>query len=235
MPDLSNNLLQGIGDMSPFFVPFVVIAASIAGSIHCVGMCGGLALAASAHNKRGLFVYHIGRFFGYFCMGALAGLLGAEFIHSEMKYLSFASTFILGITFLIIGFRIIKDGQLHIKQPYFLRLFYQKKVGHLLESKASPRISGFLIGLLSPLLPCGWLYGFILIAVATHNPLWGGILLTSFWLGTIPALSGISYLAKKPIKFLNYKAKIFVGIFLIFIGISSVIIKLTTIGPSCCH
>lgn len=235
MPDLSNSLIQGIGEMSPFFVPFVIIAASLVGSIHCVGMCGGLALAASAHSKAGMIAYHIGRFCGYCSIGALAGLLGAEFIHSEIKYLSFASTFVLGITFLIIGLRIIKDGQLHIKQPYLLRLFYQKNVGHLLESKASPKISGFLIGILSPLLPCGWLYGFILIAIATHNPLWGGILLASFWLGTIPALSGISYLAKQPIKLLNTKAKVFVGIFLIFIGISSVVIKLTGMSSNCCH
>ncbi|OHB74110.1 MAG: hypothetical protein A2W17_03375 [Planctomycetes bacterium RBG_16_41_13] len=235
MPDLSNNIIQHIGEMSPFFVPFAVIAASLIGSVHCVGMCGGLALAASAHSKAGLISYHIGRFLGYFCIGSLAGLLGSKFIHSEMKYLSFVSTILLGITFFIIGFRILKEGNLHIKQPYFLRLFYQKRVGRLLEVRVSPKRTGFLIGVLSPLLPCGWLYGFILIAVATHNPLWGGILLFSFWLGTIPALSGISYLAKKPIQLLNNKAKAFVGVFLIFVGISSVIVKLTGMNSNCCH
>lgn len=75
MPDLSNNIIQRIGEMSPFFVPFAVIAASLIGSVHCVGMCGGLALAASAHSKAGLISYHIGRFLGYFALVPWRGFL----------------------------------------------------------------------------------------------------------------------------------------------------------------
>ncbi|MHC4140188.1 MAG: sulfite exporter TauE/SafE family protein, partial [Planctomycetota bacterium] len=189
--DLSNNIINRINDMLPVMVPFAIIAASIIGSIHCVGMCGALAMTAGAQSRKGLVYYHLGRLLGYFSVGALAGFLGSEFINSEMKYISLVSTVFLSVSFLVIGFNIIKKGQLHIKQPAFLKLFYQNRVGRILESKTSHSVSSFLIGLLSPLLPCGWLYGFILIAVATNNPLWGGILLTSFWIGTLPALSGI--------------------------------------------
>jgi sulfite exporter TauE/SafE len=221
--------------MLPIMVPFAIIAASIIGSIHCVGMCGALALTASAQSRKGLINYHLGRFLGYFCVGALAGFLGAEFINSEMKYISLISSIFLGVSFLIVGFSIIKKGQLHIKQPDFLKLFYQRKIGKLLENKTSHSVSSFLIGLLSPLLPCGWLYGFILVAVATNNALWGGILLTSFWIGTLPALSGISLLARKPIKFFNGKAAIFFGILLMFIGFSSLILKLSSLATRHCH
>jgi len=233
--DLSNQLINRIGDMMPVMVPFAVIAASIIGSIHCVGMCGALALTAGAQSKMGLVNYHLGRLLGYFCVGVLAGFLGSEFINSEMKYISIISTVFLGISFLIIGFSIIRKGQFHIKQPDFLKLFYQRRVGRLLESKVSHSVSSFLIGLLSPLLPCGWLYGFILIAVATNNALWGGVLLTSFWIGTLPALSGISLLAGKPIKFFNSKSTVFLGIFLMFIGFSSLILKLSSLAAKHCH
>jgi hypothetical protein len=129
----------------------------------------------------------------------------------------------------------MRKGQVHIRQPDFLKLFYQRRVGRLLESKASHSVSSFLIGLLSPLLPCGWLYGFILIAVATNNALWGGILLTSFWIGTLPALSGISLLASKPIEFFKSKATVFLGIFLMFIGFSSLLLKLSGLAVKHCH
>jgi hypothetical protein len=222
--------------MMPVMVPFAIIAASIIGSIHCVGMCGALAMTAGAQSRKGLAYYHLGRLLGYFSVGALAGFLGSEFINSEMKYISLISTVFLSVSFLVIGFSIIKKGQLHIKQPAFLKLFYQNRVGRILESKTSHSVSSFLIGLLSPLLPCGWLYGFILIAVATNNPLWGGILLTSFWIGTIPALSGISLLVKKPIKHFNGKASIFIGIFLMLIGLSSLVLKLTNLAADhYCH
>jgi len=234
--DLSNNILNKISDMLPVMVPFAIIAASIIGSIHCVGMCGALAMTAGAQSRKGLFNYHIGRLLGYFSVGALAGFLGSEFINSEMKYISLISSIFLGVSFFIIGFNVMRKGQLHIKQPAFLKLFYQNRVGRILESKISHSLSSFLIGLLSPLLPCGWLYGFILIAVATNNPLWGGILLTSFWIGTLPALSGISLLVKKPIKHFNGKASIFIGIFLMFIGLSSLVLKLSSLAAKhCCH
>ncbi len=233
--DLSNHLINRIGDILPIMVPFVIIAASMIGSIHCVGMCGALALTAGAQSKRGLINYHLGRFFGYFCVGALAGFLGSEFINSEMKYISLISSIFLGVSFLVIGFSIIRKGQIHIRQPDFLKLFYQRRVGRLLESNASHSVSSFLIGLLSPLLPCGWLYGFILVAVATNNAIWGGVLLTSFWLGTLPELSGISLLASKPIKFFKSKATVFLGIFLMFIGFSSLILKLSSLAVKHCH
>ena len=233
--DLSNQLINRLGDMMPVMVPFAVIAASIIGSIHCVGMCGALALTAGAHSRSGLINYHLGRLLGYLCVGTLAGFLGSEFINSEMKYISLISTVFLGVSFLVIGFSIMRKGQVHIRQPDFLKLFYQRRVGRLLESKASHSVSSFLIGLLSPLLPCGWLYGFILIAVATNNALWGGILLTSFWIGTLPALSGISLLASKPIEFFKSKATVFLGIFLMFIGFSSLLLKLSSLAVEHCH
>jgi hypothetical protein len=213
----------------------VVIVASIIGSIHCVGMCGPLALTASTQGRCGIAYYHLGRFLGYFCIGALAGFLGAEFVHSEMRYLSFISSVLIGVICLIAGFRIIKNGQLNLKQPHFLRQFYQKRVGKLMGGKTSRIVPSLLLGLLSPLLPCGWLYGFVLMAVATNSALWGGVLLTSFWLGTLPALSGIALLAKRPITYFHGKAPLFFGVILILMGFTSLVVKLKNLTTGVCH
>jgi sulfite exporter TauE/SafE len=40
-------------------------------------------------------------------------------------------------------------------------------------------------------MPCGWLYVFVIAAAGTANPLFGGLLMITFWLGTLPALGSL--------------------------------------------
>jgi sulfite exporter TauE/SafE len=44
------------------------------------------------------------------------------------------------------------------------------------------------MGLLTALLPCGWLYLFALAAAGAGNPLRGMVVMVAFWLGTLPVL-----------------------------------------------
>jgi sulfite exporter TauE/SafE len=46
-----------------------------------------------------------------------------------------------------------------------------------------------LIGMVSSLMPCGWLYAFVLAATGTGNPITGAVLMIAFWLGTVPILA----------------------------------------------
>ena len=59
-----------------------IFAASIAGSVHCVGMCGGLMLAATGTKLGAQAAYHLSRLLAYFSIGALSGFLGKQ-IFSE--------------------------------------------------------------------------------------------------------------------------------------------------------
>lgn len=59
---------------------------------------------------------------------------------------------------------------------------------------ATPRSAA--LGLATGLLPCGWLYAFVLAAVGTGSIWSGAALLLAFWLGTVPALLGIGSLAQ---------------------------------------
>ena len=58
----------------------------IAGSFHCVGMCGPIALALPLnHNSffskiSGAILYNFGRMFTYALLGGLFGLLGQSFV-----------------------------------------------------------------------------------------------------------------------------------------------------------
>ena len=51
------------------------LALGIAGSLHCVAMCGPLVLAAAPRGRRAAW-YHAGRWSVYVAMGVAAGALG---------------------------------------------------------------------------------------------------------------------------------------------------------------
>ena len=60
-----------------------ILTASLLGSLHCVGMCGGFATLAGAREDGGqgsgpVFAYHGARVAAYILLGAIAGALGAE-------------------------------------------------------------------------------------------------------------------------------------------------------------
>jgi sulfite exporter TauE/SafE len=45
------------------------------------------------------------------------------------------------------------------------------------------------IGLLTALLPCGWLYAFAFTAAGTGSPAWGAGVMATFWAGTVPLMA----------------------------------------------
>ena len=51
-----------------------------------------------------------------------------------------------------------------------------------------PVVRAALIGLLTTLLPCGWLYAFVITAAGTASPMYGGLTMVVFWLGTLPMM-----------------------------------------------
>ncbi|HVT82086.1 MAG TPA: sulfite exporter TauE/SafE family protein, partial [Phycisphaerae bacterium] len=44
-------------------------------------------------------------------------------------------------------------------------------------------------GLLTTLLPCGWLYAFVITAAGTAHAATGALVMAAFWVGTLPALT----------------------------------------------
>jgi len=49
----------------------------------------------------------------------------------------------------------------------------------------------WLVGVLTGLLPCGWLWAFVITAGGTADPVAGATVMAVFWLGTVPAMTGI--------------------------------------------
>lgn len=162
-----------IGLMAGFFV------AGFLGSWHCGVMCGPMACFLA--SKKQLIPYQFGRLLSYIIAGAFAGAL-SQFLLKSYDWLKYISITVLSI--LLITNYLSQNHQ--IKIPKFLNGLYFKN-----------KENGFMLGLLSFLLPCGWLYSFILSAMASKSAFAGALVMFIFWLSTLPALSAAQILLKK--------------------------------------
>jgi sulfite exporter TauE/SafE len=176
---------------------FIPIAFSIGfvGSLHCVGMCGPIALALPVHGKgmfarlTGSFSYNTGRIITYSLLGIMFGLLGKGFvIAGYQQWLSLGVGIAILIAYLVPVVVKEKIGMTRIMLPVVM------KVKSLLGSFLQQRTPGsFLItGILNGLLPCGLVYLAVAGAIATGNVAKSSLFMALFGLGTIPAMLGVA-------------------------------------------
>jgi len=176
-----------------------VFAASLVGSLHCAGMCGGIVALCS---RRGAGVvdqlcYHGARGLTYTLVGALAGGLGSVFaIGGRLLGLQRAVAVVAGVALIGAGAYTLWRAAGGRAPRLLTRLVprLQAGVGKAVAAGADlpPRTYAALLGLLTPLLPCGWLYVFALAAAGTASPLSGAAVMATFWLGTVPILFALA-------------------------------------------
>lgn len=165
------------------------------GSPHCLGMCGGLVAAfglsmkdASPAKKRGLIAtYHLGRLLSYASLGLIAGLIGTTVL-APLMVGNNIPRILLGLVLVFVGMTMLGAPFLSKLERFGMRFWQflgplRQKVFPL---NTFPR--ALTAGLLWGFLPCGLVYGALLIAVVGHDPLTGAVLMFAFGLGTVPML-----------------------------------------------
>ena len=188
---------------------FAVLSASLLGSLHCAGMCGGLMFFALGSDQettgrartRLQCAYHGGRMLTYTVLGMGAGAIG-QAIDFGGSYLGLQRAAAVFAGLMMIGFGVITLARLrgariaHVKVPSTLRHGVEK--AQRAAFTLTPFKRALSIGLLTTLLPCGWLYAYAFIAAGTASPLWGGLTMIVFWVGTLPVMvslgAGIQFL-----------------------------------------
>jgi hypothetical protein len=175
-----------------------VLAASLVGSLHCVGMCGGfVAFYTSAGGRRpglGHAAYNFGRLAAYASLGALAGALGRALdLAAAPAGIQRGAAVLAGVLIALWGTRTLLETAgvrvARLEPPAALRGAIARGVAAV--AAQPPVTRAIVIGLLTGLLPCGWLYAFIATAAGTGDPLRGAGLMVVFWLGTLPAMAGL--------------------------------------------
>lgn len=177
--------------------------AGLAGSGHCLGMCGGilaaLAVASPADSVGQRFrlnlAYHIGRITTYTLLGLLAGTVSQAALFTTLKphfYWLFAAAnlmiIIIGLA-TASGIRRLSLASLDGAGWGFMSGFIGRASG-----QATPR-AFLMAGLVMGLLPCGLIYGVLIAATTGGSWLLGGGMMLAFGLGTLPALLAFGQVA----------------------------------------
>jgi len=158
------------------------VAALVAGlitSVHCAGMCGPLTCAALPRPSA---AYHAGRFASYGLIGASCGALGQR----PLDWLSHSPLAVLPWFLVAVLLAMAFGIKPRLPQPAFLRLAFAR--WRLLAANRPLWQRGALIGLMTPLLPCGPLYLMFGACLLTGSALKGLEFAMAFALGTIPLL-----------------------------------------------
>lgn len=168
--------------------PGAAFVAGLVTSLHCAGMCGPLACGLMpvkgdrADPNTVTTVYHVTRLAGYALLGGLAGALGS----APLALLS--TTALRGLPWLLVLFFVALALRWDRRLP---------KVAAL--NRGLWRLQGWLrgrsrveaaavVGLATPLLPCGPLYFLVTLAMFSGSAVHGVETLLAFGLGTVPLL-----------------------------------------------
>ncbi|NJC25580.1 sulfite exporter TauE/SafE family protein [Neolewinella antarctica] len=168
--------------------PEIIAAFSLGllGSLHCVGMCGPLMLAAGAGRAwKSAVAYQTGRISVYASMGFLLGSLGLGMaMWNAQSVLSLVAGSLL-IACAVVG---LDPGNVLARQPAFTR--FQVRLRSKVQSLFARTgwRARFALGCCNGLLPCGLVYVAILGAAGAGGPVAGAGFMLSFGLGTLPLL-----------------------------------------------
>ena len=164
------------------------------GSLHCVGMCGPLALALpvqylyKSQRTFAIILYQAGRVITYATLGLVFGLAGRQvYLAGFQQWFSMGMGML--IIFLLIQYCIFRRNV----RPALLNNFYlgvQRVMIKILKTRGA---SSFLFfGMANGLLPCGMVYIALagaLVTTAVHQSV---LFMAMFGLGTVPAMIAIS-------------------------------------------
>lgn len=176
--------------MEVYFLSALLLG--FAGNIHCLGMCGPLAMALPVHNQgrsykiMGLISYNLGRVLMYGLLGLLFGFLGKGLVIAGFqRYLS------VGSGILIILFVLFPNVFTRFQYTGWFILL-KNSMSKFIKKKGMMAL--FTLGWLNGLLPCGLLYMALTAALASGNPANASFFMILFGVATVPGLISLGFL-----------------------------------------
>jgi sulfite exporter TauE/SafE len=209
--------------------------AGLLGSAHCLGMCSGIsglfavgATVASFRSQVPLAIaYNLGRVFSYAFLGVAVAAVGSAAV-GTIPSLAGPVRLASGLLIIIVGLQVAFNWRL---------LAPLEKVGAVIWNRLVPHAKGLIpattvvsaagLGLIWGWLPCGLVYGALLLAATTADPVGGGLVMIAFGLGTMPAmiLSGLS--AARVSAFIG-RNRVAAGLLIVVLGVATIAMPLTS-------
>lgn len=173
------------------------LGIGLVGSLHCIGMCGPIAIAlpntpgTRLKYTLGRIAYNIGRTMTYALLGLACGFVGQTIMVGDYQQgLSIA----LGILILLAVFTPSTYTTKLVGNTGHSRLFAGLKSlwGRMFGRNSVSAL--FVVGILNGFLPCGLVYLALAGSIATGAPVKGAIYMALFGIGTLPVMMAISLL-----------------------------------------
>ena len=213
-----------------------VLVASLLGSPHCVAMCGGFVCFFAGQERARPWAhaaYHFGRLLSYLGLGVAAGGLGTgiDALGSATGFHRLAAITSGALMLLWGGATLLRPAALHAGSSRLsatLRVPLAKTL-HTVHAWP-PAARALALGLVTTLLPCGWLYLYAATAAGTGSPLGGAIVMGVFWLGTVPLLAGLGMVAQQALAPVRRKLPVLSGTALVVLGLLTLTGKLDAVS-----
>ncbi len=194
-------------------IPLLIVG--LTGSVHCIGMCGGIVGALSskmttpnktvipivavapAHTLSKVLAYNAGRIGSYMMAGALAGGLAswAQAL-SALVGLQLGLYWLANLMLVALGLYLMNVWQGVTLLERGGRVLWQLAQPIMMPMMKSlmPTVhlhQAFLLGALWGWLPCGMVYSVLLTAMFSGSAADGALVMLAFGLGTLPMLVGL--------------------------------------------
>ena len=226
---------MNMGTVDPTLLAALV--AGLAGSSHCVGMCGGIAAAlgsTAAPGGRGVacvFGYNFGRIASYALIGAIAGLIGAGLGQGLGAAAPLLRLF-AAVLVVLVGLQLTLDRNLLAPiERVGLRLWQHiAPIAQRFMPVTNPA-AAFMLGTLWGWLPCGLVYAMALAAAGTGSAMNGAGFMLAFGVGTVPAMALIGIAGGRLARFFGHKGfRRMAGLAVLALGIWTAVFPLRALA-----
>lgn len=184
------------------------LAGLVSGLTHCAGMCGPFVAAQVQYGSDGgneyksetmlqrlsgvaLLPYHLGRMTTYMTLGVIAALLSKQILGTPLQHwLAVVFLAIAGGVFIMSALPKSKLRTQDLHSHHGQVQLIARRLARIAKPLfAKPRgVSGYLLGALLGLLPCGVIFAALMVVATTGNPFSAALAMMLFTFGTLPAL-----------------------------------------------
>jgi len=175
--------------------------------------------------------YNGGRLLSYTALGITAGAVGSavDLVGQAAQVSQTAA--LLGGGFIVLWGTISLLRAVGVRLPARLGGGAATPNNRLVKLRRKPPIvRAGILGVLTGALPCGWLYAFVLAAAATGSAITGGLLMATFWLGTVPIMLGLGVSARRIARLLGRRLPVVTAALLMAMGVAALLQRAPMVG-----
>lgn len=207
------------------------------GSVHCIGMCGGIVgtlTAGTINQKQGKqtdllpyhLLYNLGRITSYAIAGFIFGYIGKQTGQLAISEHLTIAPYLVGIFMIILGGYISGWWRiLTIVESWGSHLWKRiQPLGNKFLPIKNP-VHALLLGTVWGWLPCGLVYSTLAWSLATTDPLQGAMIMVAFGLGTTPMLLSLGLIGELLLKYSQKQSiRIIAGASITLFGVITILL-----------